>query len=170
MTELKANLRPWFRVATDLVDDFPFFCVVGLTCGVVQIVGYRYFDKAEWGSELLQEHIAFNSLLLMTMFLWLARGFTEWLTKRWTMLRAKALIEHVAGRAVAFGSVAASVIIGFAISAAIFEAYAYAIKFVQAALYFLAIAEVAANPLWPTEWSKGYFLALGMVIVTPFAF
>lgn len=170
MTAQKAELQPWFRVATDLRKDGPFFGVVGLICGFVQIVGYRYFDKAEWGSELLQEHIAFNSLLLMAMCLWLARGLTEWLPMRWTMRRTKALIEHVAGRAVAFGSVAASVIIGFAVSAAIFGAYAHAIKFAQAALYFVAIAEVAANPLRQAELSKGYFLALGMVIVTPFAF
>ena len=170
MTAQKARLQPWLRVATDLRKDCPFFGVVGLICGFVQIVGYRYFDKAQWGSELLQEHIAFDSLSLMAMFLWLTRGLTEWLAKRRPMRRTKVLIEHVAGRAVAFGSVAASAIIGFAVSATIFGAYAHAIKFAQAALYFAAIAEVSANPLRAAEMSKGYFLALGMVIVTPFKF
>lgn len=170
MTAQNVRLQPWLRVAADLKKDGPFFGAVGLICGLVQVVGYRYFDKAQWGTELLQEHIAFNSLLLMAMCLWLARGLTAWLTKRWTMPRTTALIDHVAGRAVAFGSVAASVIIGFATSAAIFGAYAHAIKFAQAALYFVAIAEIAANPLRPAELSKGYFLALSMVIVTPFAF
>lgn len=170
MTTQKAKLQPWFRVATDLRKDGPFFGMVGLLCGFVQIVGYRYFDKAEWGSELLQEHIAFNSLLLMAICLWLARGLTEWLTMRWAMRRTKALIEHVAGRAVVLGSVAGSVIIGFAVSAAIFGAYAHAIKFAQAALYLVAITEVAANPLRPAEWSQGYLPALCMVIVTPFVF
>lgn len=170
MTAQKTRPQPWLRVATDLRKDGPFFSVVGLICGFVQIVGYRYFDKLEWGSELLQEHIAFNSLALMAMLLWLARGLTEWLTMRWTMRRTKALIEHVAGRAVAFGSVAASVVIGFAASAAIFGAYTHAIKFAQAALYLVAIAEVVANPLRKAELSKGYFLALGIVIVTPFVF
>ena len=170
MTTQKERLQPWLRVAADLKKDGPFFSAVGLICGLVQVVGYRYFDKAQWGADLLQEHIAFNSLLLMAACLWLARGLTAWLTMRWTMQRTKALIEHVAGRAVAFGSVAASVVIGFAMSAVIFGAYAHAIKFAQAALYFVAISEIVANPLRPAELSKGYFLALGMVIVTPFAF
>ncbi len=170
MTTQKTRSQPWFRVAVDLKKDGPFFGMVGLICGFVQVVGYKYFDKADWGSELLQEHIAFNSLLLMAMCLWLARGLMEWLTMHWTMQRTKVLIEHVAGRAVAFGSVAASVIIGFAISAAIFGAYAHAIKFAQAALYFVGLSEVVANPLRQAELSKGYFLALGMIIVTPFAF
>ena len=170
MTEQKVRLQPWLRVAADLKKDGPFFGAVGLICGLVQVVGYRYFDKAQWGADLLQEHIAFNSLLLIAACQWLARGLTAWLTKRWTMRRTTALIDHVAGRAVAFGSVAASVVIGFAISAAIFGAYAHAIKFAQAALYFVAIAEVVANPLQKSELSKVYFLALGMVIVTPYVF
>jgi hypothetical protein len=174
MTAQKAKLQPWFRVTTDLRKDGPFFGVIGLICGFVQIVGYHYFDKAEWGSELLQEHIPFNSLLLMAMLLWLARGLTGWLTMRWTMRCTKALIliEHVAGRVVAFGSVAAWVVIGFAISVAISGAYVYAIIFAVAAMYFVAIAEVAANPLplRQAELSKGYDLALLMVIVTPFMF
>ena len=174
MTVQKAKLQPWFRVTTDLRKDGPFFGVFGLICGFVQIGGYRYFDKAEWGGELLQEHIAFDSLLLITMLLWLARGLTEWLTIRWTMSCTKAviLIEHVAGRVVAFGSAAAWSVIGFAVSVAISGAYGYAIIFAVAALYFVAIAEVAANPfpLPQAELSRGYDLAVSMAIVTPFMF
>jgi hypothetical protein len=170
MTTQKVQHQPWLRIASDLKKDAPFFGTIGLVCGFVQVVGYRHFDKAEWGSELLQEHIAVNSLLLLVMCLLLARGLTEWHSKRWTPQCIKNLIEHVANRTVTFGSVAASTIMGFAISAAIFGAYIHASKFALAALFFAAIAEVSANPLRSAELSKGYRPALYIIIATPFLF
>src|SRR5690554_4310315 len=101
---------PWLLVSGELRKDAPFFVILGLLCGMVQVVGYRYFDKANWGSELLKEHIAFNSLLLIVIFLWLTKALAEWLYAKREMPRTKALITHISARAVAFASVAASVV------------------------------------------------------------
>ena len=59
MTAQKATFTTLVSRSSMIEESYgPFFGVVGLICGFVQTVGYRYFDKAEWGSELLQEHIA----------------------------------------------------------------------------------------------------------------
>lgn len=163
---MPTSTSPWLRVSAELKKDFAFFTVVGALCGIVQLVAYNYFDKAAFGSELLQEHIAFNSLMLMTMFVLLGRGLLLLRAARGTQ-KESPLVEHVAARSVAFASVAASVLLGFAISAGMTNAFGHAIKFLQAALYFVSIAEVVATPLGRTGHSKLYWIALGMVVVTP---
>ncbi|MNX69122.1 hypothetical protein D3C86_1003290 [compost metagenome] len=72
-----------------------------------------------------------------------------------------------AASAIAFCSAASSPFIGIAMPTA---SRSYAIKFVQASLYFLALSEVAANLLQKSEMSKGYFLAMGMTVATPFVY
>jgi len=158
---------PWMLVAKDLRGDFPFFGTVGLICGLVQWVGYHYFDKANWGSELLQEHIAFNSLLLTVMFLWLAKGLVERLCTKRERPRLKSFVDHLAARAVAFASVAASVIAGFAIAAALCGAFGHAFRFVFFATYFVALAEIAANPFFRPGHSRTYAVAMGIIIGMP---
>ncbi|WP_143277272.1 hypothetical protein [Bordetella genomosp. 1] len=170
MTSQQEAQVTWFRVTPDVKKHGPIFCVLGLIFGVIQVLGYRYFDEAQLGSTLLQEQIAFYSLALMLMFLLPARGLTLWLSPRYPVRRIKALIERVAQQAMVIGSIAASAIIGFAIAAAIFGAYASSVKFVHAGVYFLALAEVAANPVRVSEASKGYSMAMGMLIATPFIY
>ncbi|WP_377102880.1 hypothetical protein [Rugamonas violacea] len=160
---------PWLLVAPELKKDVVFFATIGMLCGFIQFFGYNYAKKSEFGSELLQEHIAFHSLMLMTMFVLLGRGIQLWRSKRGQQ-RNSPFIDHVAARAVAFASVAACVIFGFAISAGLVNAIGPAIKFVQAALFFVAIAEAVASPLTREGQSRLYWLALGMVIVTPSSF
>lgn len=158
---------PWMLVAKDLRNDLPFFGTVGLICGLVQWVGYRYFDKANWGSELLQEHVAFNSLLLTVMFLWLAKGLVERLCATRERPRLKALVAHVSARAVAFASVAVAVIAGFALAAALCGAFGHAFGFVFFATYFVALAEIAANPFFRPGHSRAYAVAMGIIIGMP---
>ncbi|WP_338495692.1 hypothetical protein V5F23_16810 [Pseudomonas sp. WP18] len=158
---------PWMLVAKDLQGDIPFFGTVGLICGLVQWVGYQYFNKANWGSELLQEHIAFNSLLLTVMFLWLAKGLVERLCTTREYPRLKAFVGHVSARAVAFASVAAAVIAGFALAAALCGAFGHAFGFMFFATYFVALAEIAANPFFRPGHSRTYALSMGIIIGMP---
>ncbi|CAM8819561.1 hypothetical protein NCW_03550 [Burkholderia pseudomallei] len=160
---------PWMLAAKDLRGDLPFFGTVGLVCGVVQWTGYSYFDKANWGSDLLEEHIAFNSLLLTVMFLWLAKVVVERLGVNRELPRASALVAHISARAVAFASVAAAVIAGFALAAGFFGAFRHAATFLFFCSYFVSIAEIAANPVLSNGQSRIYPIALGIIIGMPFA-
>lgn len=158
---------PWMLAAKELKGDLPFFGTVGLICGLVQWVGYRHFDKANWGSDLLQEHVAFNSLLLTVMFLWLARGLVERLCITRECPRLKAFIAHVSARAVAFASVAAAVIVGFALAATLCGAFGHAFWFMFFATYFVALAESAANPFFRPGHSRTYAASMAIIISMP---
>ncbi|KAG0186336.1 hypothetical protein DFQ28_008023 [Apophysomyces sp. BC1034] len=147
---------PWMLAATDLRRDFPFF-------------GYHYFDKANWGSDLLQEHIPFNSLLSTVMFLWLAKGMVERLGVNRELPCAKAFVAHVSARAVAFASVAAAVIVGFALAAGFFGNFRYTVAFLFFSSYFVSIAEIAANPVFSKGQSRTYWVALSIIIGMPFS-
>lgn len=170
MVTKEKERQPWFRITKDLAKDVPFFGSLGLIFGFIQFMGHRYFDNANLGSELLQEHLAFNSLLLLTMFVWAIKAAVARSPKLSERQTLTALIAHLVTRITAFGSVATSIILGFAASAAIFGAYFHAFKFAQASLYFASVAEIAANPVRLSEVSRGYILALAMVIATPFIF
>lgn len=153
--------------ARDLKGDMPFFGTVGLICGLVQWVGYRYFDKANWGSELLKEHIPFESLLLTVGFLLFAKGLTEWLCTKRECPRLTALVAHVSVRAVAFASVAAAVVAGFALAAALFGAFSYALRFMFFAIYFVALAETAVNPFFLPGYSRTRMVCIGIIASMP---
>lgn len=147
----ESRTAPWMLVSCELRKDAPFFVVVGLLCGIVQDVSYRYFDKANWGSDLLQEHIAFNSMLLAVIFLWALKGLLEWQRAKREMKGMQKLVEHVEARTVGFASVGTSVVFGFGIVVAYSGAYMYASISLLFCLYLMSVAEVAANPL---PWTK----------------
>jgi hypothetical protein len=100
----------WMLAGSDVMKDAPFFVPLGALFGLIQLVSYRYFDQANWGSELLQEHIPFHSLALTIIFLLFAKGVAEWLCAKREMVQTKMLLTHIAGRAIAFASVAASIV------------------------------------------------------------
>lgn len=159
----------WIQISSDLEKDGWFFGAIGAICATIQYIGYRYFDGANVGAELLQEHIAFNTLALLAIFLLVVRSVLLW--KPWMASdRLLAFVRHVAQRTVAFGSVAASVTIGFAFVVALCGSYWHAWKFVQAALYFASLAEVAANPLVEAEMSRAFVPAWAFLIITPFLY
>lgn len=160
---------PWMLAAKELKGDIPFFGAVGLICGLVQWVGYRHFDKANWGSALLQEHVAFNSLLLTVAFLWFAKGLAARLCATRECPRLMAFVAHVSARAVAFASVAAAVIAGFALAAALCGAFGHAFEFMFFATYFVALAEVAANPFFRPGHSRTYVVSIGIIIGMPWS-
>lgn len=163
------SAKMWLRVSSDLKKDGWFFGAIGAICAAIQYISYRYFDRANVGAELLQEHIAFNTLALLAIFLLVVRSVL--LRKPWMASnRLLAFIGHVAQRTVAFGSVAASVTVGFAFVVALCGSHWHAWKFVQAALYFASIAEVAANPLVESEMSLAFVPAWAFVIITPFIY
>ncbi len=162
--------KPWLRIAKDLKQDAPFFCTIGLIFGFVQFWGYTYFHGAEWGSDLLMEHIPFQSLLLMAITVGAAKSVTAWLSSHWRFQHLQRPIAHLTKRTIAFGSAAACVMIGFAVCTAIYGAFFYAAYFVLAGLYFAALAEVSANPFHCAEWSKANRLAVSLNIVTPVLF
>ncbi|WP_431819493.1 hypothetical protein [Burkholderia sp. F1] len=155
--------------AKDLWSDLPFFGAIGLICGLIQSVGYRYFNKSNVGTELLLEHIPFVSLVTTVGILWFAKWGVERLCIQRDRPRLRALMAHVSMRAVSFASVSAAVIIGFGVAVAACQDYGYAFKFWVLSLPFAALAEIAANPSWAPGYSKLYLLAVGIIIVTPFA-
>ena len=166
----ESRTTPWMRVSGELRKDAPFFMTVGLLCGIVQDVGYRYFDKANWGSDLLQEHIAFNSMLLAVMFLWTAKGLLEWQSGKREMKGVQKLVDHVMARTVGFASVGASVVFGFGIAVTISGAYMHASISLLFCIYLVSVAEVAANPLLGKGHSKTYLGAMAVIVALPIAF
>lgn len=158
---------PWMLAAKELRSDLPFFGSFGLIAGLVQWVAYHYFDKSNVGAELLQEHIAFRSLVLTVIFLWGAKGLLARLSVTEERPRLSALVEHVAGRAVAFASVAAAVIAGCAFAALLLGAFGVAIRVLFFAIYFVALAEIAANPFLRSGQSRTVWLAMGVVVSMP---
>ena len=167
MKELKR--APWMIVAGALRKDAPFFGGVGLFCGILQFVGYRYFDKANWGAELLLEHIPFKSILFSVVFLGVAKGFLEWQRAKREMMGLEGLITHVAKRTIGFASPAASIVFGFAMASALWGAYWHAGMFLFCCIYLVALAEIAANPLFGKGCSKAYSVAVGVIIAMPIA-
>lgn len=160
----------WMLSGNDLIKDAPFFVPLGMLFGVIQLVSYRYFEQSDFGSELLQEHIPFNSLVLTVIFLLVTKAMTEWLCVKREMARTKILLTHIAERAVAFASVAASIVLGFCIitafSGALFHTY---ISLIFCA-YLVSLAEIAANPFLGPGQSKTYSAAIGVVSGLPLAF
>src|SRR5690606_11591477 len=155
---------PWMLAAKELRSDLPFFGSFGLIAGLVQWVAYHYFDKSNVGAKLLQEHIAFRSLVLTVIFLWGAKGLLARLSVTEERPRLSAFVEHVAGRAVAFASVAAAVIAGCAFAALLLGAFGVAIRVLFFAIYFVALAEIAANPFLRSGQSRTVWLAMGVVV------
>jgi len=159
----------WMLAGDDLRKDMPFFATLGLLFGMTQFVGYTYFGKANWGGDLLLEHIPFQSLFLATLFLGAAKGLWQWQGEKRGMRRLEDLIRHVSERTVDFASPSASIVFGFAMAPALWGAYWHACIFLWCALYLLALAEIAANPLFGKGCSRGYGFAVAVIIATPFA-
>ncbi|WP_175873664.1 hypothetical protein [Burkholderia sp. BCC0397] len=159
----------WMLSGRDLRNDFPFFGTIGFIFGLMQWFGYRYFNKSNVGTELLMEHIAFNSLLMTVMVLWFAKWGVERLciTRDRPLLRA--LIAHVSTRAVALASVAATTVIGFGAAAAVCRNIGPALWTWYFSLYLVAMAEIAANPFFGPNHSRLYRCAMVIVIVSPVA-
>ncbi|MFC6444528.1 hypothetical protein [Shinella zoogloeoides] len=160
---------PWLLVGGDLRKDAPYFVPLGFLVAVLQVVGYGYFNKANWGETLLLEHLAFHSTAFSILFLWGGRLLLIWQGKRRGMAYLDAMITNVANRAVGFASVAACVIFGFAIVPGISGAFWHAGMFMLCSFYFVCLAEVAANPLLGKGDSKAHPIALGVIIGMPFA-
>jgi hypothetical protein len=156
----------WFLAGKSLREDFPFFCGFGLLCGIVQWISYHFFSDADFGTNLLQEHIAFYTIAVSILFLLVAKFFSE--RSHIERPKLKKLIAHVSGRTEAFASVAFAVICGFAFSALLFLEWIYTLKFLWFSIYFLAFAEIAANPVRMGR-SKMFFPALGIIIGLPIA-
>ena len=160
---------PWLLVSGDLRKDVPYFSSLGFLAAVLQFVSYDYFNKADWGGILLLEHVAFHSIAFSILFLWTGRLILEWQGNRRAMAYLRDMVHNVATRAVGFASVAAAVLFGFAIMPAITGAFWHAGMFMLCGLYFVCLAEVAANPLPGKGDSRSHPFAIGVVIGMPFA-
>ncbi|MBN3791529.1 hypothetical protein [Burkholderia sp. Ac-20353] len=154
---------PWTLAAKDLWKDLPFFGGVGFVCALIQWVGYRHFDKANVGSELLQEHIAYYSLGLLIILLWPLKAIVWWFGTKRECPGAEQFVAHLAARAVAFASVATAVLVGFAGGAAAVGKWGSASQFLYISLYFAALAEIAANRSVLGD-SRMYLPAIGVVV------
>jgi hypothetical protein len=148
----------WLRVANDLKNDF-FFMGLGAVFGLLQLFSYRFLDQADWGTQLLSEHIAFHSLVGITLILFPMRILQLWFFKKYLYqpFWLKKLINHLSSRAVALGSVAANVIFGFAMVPLITGAPKMSVIFIVFSLYLVSIAEICAHI--PTLFNKEYKLS-----------
>ena len=160
---------PWLLVGGDLRKDAPYFASMGFLWGILQYVGYDYFNKANWGEILLLEHVAFHSTAFSILFRWAGRLILEWRGDGFAMAYLRDMVTNVANRAVGFASVAASVLFGFGLVPAITGAFWHAGMFMLCSLYFACLAEVAANPLPGKGDSKIHPVAMGVLIGMPFA-
>lgn len=160
----------WCRILPELRKDWPFFGCLGFVLGIIQKFAYDYLDGANVGSDLLQEHIAFNSLLVLTMLVWTIKGIgilpferpAPWVLK---------MVTHVETRVLAFGSVAALVTFGFALSALMFGAVRHGAVFLIGAAYFAAVTEAAITPGRKSEMvRRGFIVATTLIWAVPFAF
>lgn len=162
----ESSNRSWMLISRDLCKDAPFFTMLGVFSALIQVWGHRYAGS-NWGSELLVEHIPFNSLILLILFLFIARFLTKGVYAKREMPRMKALINHVSQRAVVFASVSASTMAGFTLTAAFFQAGCRPIMmFSWFCIYLVSLGEIAANPLIKGEHSKTFWLAMAIVIGT----
>ena len=80
-----------------------------------------------------------------------------------------ALIVSLVEKTTTFGSVAVSIILGFAASAVVFGAYFHAFKILEASLY-LRSHRGGSKSGATAEVSRDYELARSMTIMTPFVF
>ena len=141
-----------------------------MACAVIQLIGYDYFNKADWGTQLLEEHIAFNSLGLMVILLALPWIVLKTKPSRSLYPRLTAIMRHIASRAVAFASEGASVTLGFAVVAIFGGAASHTVTLLLFITFLVALAEFASN-LWQEHGpSKSFFYFLGIIIATPICF
>lgn len=160
----------WFRAAKEMRKDLWFFGGLGLALGIIQKVGYDHLDGANVGSDLLQEHIPFNTLLSLTMLIWALKGLCL-LPRARTIRWVEAMIAQVETRVLAFGSVATLTTFGFALSAFIFGGYPHAVIFLVVGAFFGAVTEVAISPAKKSELHRrGFIWALTLVYAVPLSF
>lgn len=160
----------WFRVSAEMRKDLWFFGGLGLALGVIQKVGYDHLNGANFGSDLLQEHIPFNTLLILTMLIWALKGLC-FLPRARSIRWLEAMIAQVETRVLAFGSVATLTTFGFAISALMFGGYLHAVIFLFVAVFFGAVTEVAISPAEKSELHRrGFIWALTLVYAVPLSF
>ncbi|BEH19468.1 hypothetical protein GTC3P0254_00810 [Burkholderia pseudomallei] len=162
----------WLLTSDDIRKDAPFFGTLGVLIGVAQLVGFRCFHKADWGTKLLFEHIVFDTLIVALIVVWLARIPTEWLRierKREFPMLDK-LIAHVARRAASFAVTAASVVAGVAAVAALSGSPVHAVKFAFFCAYLLSIGEAVLNPLIAPGQSRLNGVAKALLIGMPLGF
>lgn len=161
---------PWSRVAAELRKDALFFGLLGLVLGLVQKFGYDNLEGANVGSELLEEHIAFKSLVTLSVLVW-AIKLLHLLPIARSMRWVAAMVAHVESRIMALGSASTLAIVGFALSALIFGAISHALIFLAGAAYFAGITALAVTPARKHAFKqRGVFIAWTLTWAIPFAF
>ena len=165
----------WSRVFTEMRKDGLFFGLLGIVLGIVQKYGYDNFGGKNWGSDLLQEHIAFESLVILTGLVWLLKLLhlllLRILPRVESIGRLMHMVAHVELRVMALGSVATLTTLGFALSALCFGAIHPGIVFVVGAAYFSGITAFAVTPARKAEIKRpGFIVAWVLTWAIPLAF
>ena len=158
----------WLHLASDLQRDAVFFVPCGVACGLIQLIGYRYFDNADWGTTLISEHIALGTLgaLGLGLFLtWMVYRL-RWPTPQhptWLMLA----MLHGAKRAQGLASAGACACIGFTLVAAFSGGGYRLVMFVYFIFYLIALGEMAANSWRYRPVSESLWWLVIIVIAAP---
>ena len=169
---MEQQAKHWMLVSDVIRKDAPYFGAIGIVFAIVQLVGFR-LGMHDLGTDLMMEQIVFKGVLLGLMFIWLLRFPVELmkLKRNRSFPWLERLIDRAAQRTVSAAVAAAMVIGGTAIVAAFDRDYRAASLFVYAFVYFIAIAEAAANPLLETSrQSRMQSAAMGVLIGLPFGF
>lgn len=168
MDETTVTKPALLHLANDLRRDAAFFVPCGIACGLIQLVGYRYFDHADWGTTLVSEHIALITLGALALGL---LGMWMVYQRRWPTPRhptgLMVAMRHGAERAQGLASTGACICVGFTLVAAFSGGGYRLVMFVYFILYLIAFGEMAANS-WhyrPASQSLGWLV--GIVIAAP---
>lgn len=159
---------PWLYLWSDLRRDATFFVPLGIVSGLLQLIGYRYFHHADWGTQLLFEHVSLVTLSALgvgLLFLWTLyrRRWPEPQPLTWLM----AAMRHGSERAQGLASVGACVCVGFTLVAALSGAGYRLVMFVYFIFYLAGFGEMAANSWRYRPTSRGLVWLIAITIVAP---
>lgn len=155
-----------------LSADAKFFIPLGFFCGFVQVIGYKWFHKASWGTELLAEHISFNSMLILFSFALGLEVLQRLLQKCLNQECFTQLIATSWDKVAQLATAAGLIVAGFSIVPLILGDLRTALTAGFFSLYCLAIIVLAHGIRKHGEAvfdTTSFWLAVGYVIGIPFS-
>lgn len=159
--------QQWLRIGADLKKDGVFFGLLGCVFGLIQFVGFEFFNQSNVGSELLIEHIPFKTIGVTVLVIFGVRVIAHLVWGESAPQSVEGMLSHIANRISALACVAAAVTWGFGVTAAAFGGGLTAMAIIIIACFFAALAELAVTPRLQDVQRPGVQLALGLAMAVP---
>ena len=160
---------PWLYTAERLKNGGRYAIVLGMVCGVLQLVSFDLFDQSNWGANLLMEHVQLETPMLMIIVLTLVRTVLAARNGNSRFSRTRRNLRLLGEWTASLGTASASATAGFAIIMVVAGAVAKAPLFLLACLYMVGIAELAIHVGQERANSKAMPYLLGILIAAPFS-